>query len=109
MNTFLFLLKLLAGKIIKDNLPNLNRKNLWRMLLDSDPLTVTVRSVQALIAGLVFIVVNQVENFGLPALAEPGVVEFSAKILTCLAFTEVTYLIFQLVIKQLVPGVEKGE
>ena len=108
MNTLYFLLKIIAGKAIKDNLPNLNRKNLWRMLLNGDPLTVTVRSTQALISGLVFIVIDIGEDFGLLALAEPGVVEFSAKILTCLAFTEVVYRIFQFIIEQFASSVEKG-
>lgn len=107
MDTFLFLFKLFAGKAVKDNLPDLNYKSVWQALLNSDPLTVVARSTQVLISGLVFVVVDIGEDFGPAALAEPSVVEFSAKILTCLAFTEVTYRIFQLVIEQFFPGAEK--
>lgn len=101
MKIFFFLLIVFSGKLVRDNLPNLNYKSLWQALLNSDPFTMTVRSTQVLISMLIFVVVDIGEDFGLAALAEPSIVEFSAKILTCLAFTEVVYRIFQLVIEQI--------
>ena len=70
------------------------------MLLNSNPLTVTVRITQVLISGLFFVVIDIGEDFGLPALAEPSIVDFLAKIFTCFAFTEVVYRIFSLFIEQ---------
>lgn len=107
MKTLLFFLAIVANKAVKDNLPDLNYKSVRLAMLNSDPLTAMVRTTQISIVLLFFIIIDLAVEFGLFTLAQPGVIEYCAKILTCLAFTEVLYRIFSFVIEQFFPATQR--